>query len=241
MKAGRSITGFLCAGFLAAAVPPAVAVAQLPANASIYASDLQAPRGLRFGPDGYLYVAEAGTGGSNSTGKACTQVPVPIGPYKGGPNARISKISPEGTRTTVASGFPSTVDAMGDLQGVADVVFLDDTLYAVLAGGGCSHGNPNSPNGLVKVDTATGKWSLVADLGAFLKAHPTMYESTDDFEPDGTFYGAIAYDGSIYTVEPNHGEILSVSTSGQIAQVIDVSASEGHIVPTSVAERHGSF
>src|ERR1700675_4957513 len=33
----------------------------------ILASGLDGPRGLRFGPDGYLYVAEAGTGGTNST------------------------------------------------------------------------------------------------------------------------------------------------------------------------------
>jgi hypothetical protein len=74
----------------------------------ILASGLEGPRGLRFGPDGYLYVAEAGTGGTTSTAGQCTQVPTPPGPWTGGPNARISKISPNGTRTTVASGFPST-------------------------------------------------------------------------------------------------------------------------------------
>src|SRR5258708_39890807 len=72
------------------------------------ASGLEGPRGLRFGPDGYLYVAEAGTGGTTSTAGQCTQVPTPPGPWTGGPNARISKISPNGTRTTVTSGFPST-------------------------------------------------------------------------------------------------------------------------------------
>jgi glucose/arabinose dehydrogenase len=233
---------FLLAGLLAAAVLPTCAVGQaLPANASVYASGLQAPRGLRFGPDGYLYVAEAGTGGSNSTGTTCTQVPAPVGPYTGGSNARISKISSKGTRTTVASGFPSTQDAMGDLIGVADVVFLDGTLYAVVAGGGCSHGNPNSPSGIAKVNRTTGQWQLIADIGAFLKANPTKYESADDFEPDGTLYSAIAVDGTLYTVEPNHGEVLSVSTGGVIKQVIDISASEGHIVPTSIAERDGTF
>jgi hypothetical protein len=48
-------------------------------------------------------------------------------------------------------------------------------------------------------------------------------------------------DGKLFTVEPNHGEVLSVSTGGQIEQVIDISASEGHIVPTSIAEKNGSF
>src|ERR1700733_10093447 len=241
VKARQSVSRFLLAGFLAATVFPAIAGAQLPANASIYASGLQAPRGLRFGPDGYLYVAEAGTGGSNSTGSACTQVPAPVGPYKGGPNARISKISSKGTRTTVASGFPSTVDAMGDLIGVADVVFLGGGPFPVGSGGGCSHGNPNSSSGIAKVNPATGQWQLIADIGAFLKAHPTKYESADDFEPDGTLYSAIAVDGTLFTVEPNHGEVLSVSTNGVIKQVIDISASEGHIVPTSIAELNGSF
>jgi hypothetical protein len=82
---------------------------------------------------------------------------------------------------------------------------------------------------------------MIADIGTFLKSHPARYESADDFEPDGTLYSAIAHNGVIYTVEPNHGQVLSVTLSGQIAQVIDISASEGHIVPTSIAERHGSF
>lgn len=241
-KARRIASRFLFAGFLAAAVVPTWGGAQeLPSNARIIVSGLQAPRGLRFGPDGDLYVAEAGTGGLKSTGTACTQVPAPVGPYTGGPNARISKISSNGTRTTVASGFPSTQDAMGDLIGVADVVFLDDTLYALVAGGGCSHGNPNSPTGIAKVNRTTGQWELIADIGAFLKTHPTEFESADDFEPDGTLYSMIAVDGKLYTVEPNHGEVLSVSKGGQIKQVIDISAAEGHIVPTSIAELGGKF
>jgi hypothetical protein len=241
-KARQIASRLLMAGCLTAAILPLGAAAQsLPPNSTLYTSGLQAPRGLRFGPDGNLYVAEAGTGGSNATGTACTQVPAPVGPYTGGPNARISKISSDGTRTTVASGFPSTQDAMGDLIGVADVVFLDDVLYAVVGGGGCSHGNPNSPSGIAKVNTATGQWTLIADIGAFLKAHPTKYESADDFEPDGTLYSAIAEKGKLYTVEPNHGEVLSVTTGGDIRQLIDISASEGHIVPTSIAARYGSF
>jgi hypothetical protein len=41
-------------------------------------------------------------------------------------------------------------------------------------------------------------------------------------------------------VEPNHGEIAVVTTDGQISRLADISASQGHIVPTSVAY-HGNF
>jgi len=240
-----SVLFIFMAAEVVTALSPTRAVAQQPDNFTVYAVGLEGPRGLTFGPDGYLYVAEAGTGGTNSTAGMCQQVPGAPGgpgPYTGGPNARISKISRDGTRTTVASGFPSTVAPnAGAFIGVADVAFLDGTLYALVAGGGCSHGNPNSPSGIARVDRSTGKWSLIADIGDYLKTHPTKYESPDDFEPDGTLYSMITLDDHFYTMEPNHGELLSVSKWGEISLVIDISASQGHIVPTSVAERHGSF
>jgi hypothetical protein len=34
------------------------------ASVSVFSSGLNAPRGLKFGPDGYLYVAEGGLGGA---------------------------------------------------------------------------------------------------------------------------------------------------------------------------------
>ena len=62
----------------------------------------------------------------------------------------------------------------------------------------------------------------------------------DDFEPDGTWYSMLNVRGDLYAVEPNHGEIVKVTTSGHISRVIDVSASQGHIVPTALAY-HGNF
>jgi hypothetical protein len=42
-------------------------------------------------------------------------------------------------------------------------------------------------------------------------------------------------------VEPNHGQVLAIGLDGHVSAVLDVSESEGHVVPTAIAERDGSF
>jgi hypothetical protein len=241
MKKAKFALSFLCAAVLASGASGVQMLAQLPANSTMYASGLEGPRGLVFGPDGSLYVAEAGLGGKTSTAGICTQVVPPIGPYTGGPTARISKIDTNGSTTTLVSGLPSAIDSAGNTLGVADLAFLNGSLYAVLAGGGCSHGNATSPNSIIRVNPQTGKWTMVADLSEALLKYPAKYTSSDDYEPDGTWYGMISYRNSLYTVEPNHGQLFSVTASGNVREVIDISASQGHIVPTSLVAQDGVF
>ena len=205
-----------------------------------YATGFNNPRGLKFGPDGMLYVAEGGTGGGNSTVGQCEQVPAPVGPYTGAATGgRISRVDSNGVRTTVTDQFPSSQTSENLVSGVADVAFIGDTLYAITAGRGCSHGVPNTDNGIFRVG-GDGSITLVADLSAFQKAHPVAHPEADDFEPDGTWYSMVAVRGSLYAVEPNHGELDRITTGGAISRVADISASQGHIVPTSVAY-HGVF
>jgi hypothetical protein len=223
------------------------------ASVTVFATGFNNPRGLKFGPGGNLYVAEGGTGGPLSTGATattpalCDQVIDPVGPYTGSPvGSRISKVDKRGIRTTVIDNLPSsqTSEETGFLvSGVGDIAFIDDKLYAVLAGAGCSHGIANIPNGVISVNR-DGTWQLEADLSAYQQANPVANPEEEDFEPDGTWYSMLAIGKDLFAVEPNHGELVRISTKGkntQITRVIDISATQGHVVPTALAYYKGNF
>ena len=208
------------------------------ANVTIFAEGLDNPRGLEFGSDGTLYVAEGGQGGTTSTEGECEQVVPPVGPYTGGDNARISTLDADGQRTSLVEGLPSTQTAatLGSLvSGVADIAFVDDTLYYLLASGGCSHGNSDAPNGVYRVNE-DGATELVSDLSTFVMANPTAFQNPADFEPDESAYGLEAFNDQLYIAESNHGALDAVDpATGTPSRVLDLSATEGHLVPTAMA------
>jgi hypothetical protein len=47
--------------------------------------------------------------------------------------------------------------------------------------------------------------------------------------------------GALYVIEANRGELLRVTTDGQISRIVDFSATMGHVVPTAITWYNGNF
>jgi len=215
-------------------------------NVSVFATGLNNPRGLSFGPDGSLFVAEGGAGGAQSTVGVCDQVPGPIGPYTGDMSSRISRITRDGVRETVVDQLPSSQTSPGSgslTSGVADVKFVDGKLFAILAGAGCSHGLLGTSNAVIRVDD-NNTWTEVADLSAYQALHPVAHPDPGDFEPDGTWFSMVAVDDALFAVEPNHQELDRITLDGHIERIVDLSemfppdVGYGWYGPTAIT-RHG--
>ena len=86
-------------------------------------------------------------------------------------------------------------------------------------------------------------WPVEADRkpSAFQKAHPVAHPDPEDFEPDGTWYSMIAIGRALYPMDSNHGELDRVTQTGAISRVIDISASQGHVVPTALTYHRGIY
>jgi hypothetical protein len=159
---------------------------------------------------------------------------------------RISKVTPSGHVQTVVRGLPSsqTSPALGSLvSGVSSVAFVGDDLYALLAGAGCSHGVPHVPNGVIHV-RPNGTWKTIANLSAFLKAHPVANPDEEDFEPDGTWYSMVRVGHTLYATEPNHSEIDAIRPDGGIHRLVDLSTADGDknwVGPTAMVFHRGAL
>src|SRR5258706_8296162 len=113
--AAAAATG-LAAGLAWAGEPTAAAdTAISPAVATVFATGLVNPRGLKFGPDGKLYVAEGGypvdptIGAPPGQGGLCSAGNDGPGEYFGSTTgSRISRIDMQGRVETFVDGLPSS-------------------------------------------------------------------------------------------------------------------------------------
>lgn len=202
-----------------------------PSAGTVLAGDLLQPRGITIGPDGMIYVAEAGTGGDAEG---------PAGPEGGalhnGFTGRVSKIDPgTGERTTVVDGLPSAASDQGEAIGVADVKFIGTNLYVLITHGGAAWGFDDWSTGIYRIGSG-GNLSLVADIGAFNEANPTEAISSGaqaDVEAGGNPYSMIVRNGIFYVSDGNHNRLLKVTTGGAVSGVAEF---PDHPVSTGVAD-----
>ena len=81
-------------------------------NMLVIASGLDNPRGLAFGPDGALYVAEAGRGGTSTL----CDVGGNGQPRCYGPTGAITRITGIGVHDRIVTGLPSLAGANGRMR-----------------------------------------------------------------------------------------------------------------------------
>jgi hypothetical protein len=214
---------------------PLLAVAQeatpVAPQGVVVAGGLTNPRGFVWGPDGALYVALAGSGGSIPATETAPTTDI-LGPFFGGPTGAVARID-GGCPTAVVTGLPSTNDGIGEVLGAEDVAFLDGELYIGVDGGGPVHGNPDDPAGIYRAND-DGSATLVADLSTWLRANPVAV-APPDYDPDSDGYRILADEamGGLWVLEPNSGGVLMVTPDGTVSRIADLS--EGHPVPSAIA------
>ena len=182
---------------------------------SVIATGLDNPRGLNFGPDGGLYVAEAGEGGAGPCG------PGPEGDRCYGESGAVTRIDPQtGAAVRVVSELPSLATPDGGFATGIHDISLNGLGNAYLTTGFA--GDPadrttffgaagNSFARLARMN-ASGKFSLVQDLGDYEAEN----NPTGD-EVDSNPYGVLSVAGREVYTDAGGNALNQVSASGRIS------------------------
>ena len=209
--ASLGLTGALA--LIGVTAGPAFAQAAVPEPVM---TGLDNPRGLAWGPEGGLYVAEAGRGGSG----VCVPLPDGTGTRCYGATGAVSRLW-RGTQERIATGLPSLAgQPAGDTgAGPQDVSFQGrGGLYVTIGLGG----NPGSPttgallNGLgfgyLMHVAASGQAKQLVDLACYeLSANP------DGAQIDSNPFGLLALPGHRLIADAGGNSLLDVAANGSVS------------------------
>lgn len=193
-----------------------------PGDATVVMRGLNNPRGLAFGPDGTLYVAEAGRGGSGPCFQSGQVVCY-------GPTGAIGRLA-DGVQDTVVSGLPSYANAGGRAEGPNAIALLGMGGAYVTIGlesdprvraqasqlAGFARLVRVLPTALVpraaRVPTTQPEWEFVADLGDYeLAVNP------DCGRIDGNPFGVLVAPAGVLVVDAGGNTLVRMDATGALS------------------------
>jgi hypothetical protein len=226
----------------AAGATPIGAVAPPPAGTESFVAGLNNPRGLRFGADGALYIAEAGAGGDQYCVKGPEGDEVCYGD-----TGSVARVTPDGALERIITGLGSSGNKGTGMNatGPHGVAFAGGDLYLVtgLAGDPASRKNLGAIGGDLGMlfKFANGQRSSVADVSAYeASANP------DGGQIDSNPFAIEALtDGSFAVSDAGANAVFRVAVDGTISTLAvfparDVTMPDGskgkmQAVPTGLA------
>ncbi len=174
---------------------------------TVIAGGLHNPRGLTFGPNNRLFVAEAGLGGTDTDPVA----------YNSAIDEIVNPQSSHPTLRTVAFGFPSILTALGDIIGV-DGISADGNGEIFAITGESRNSTGNRGFGLLQTVTTSGDVNTLANVGTvnyrFTDKHPELDPGGQ--YPDANPYGVLALPTHTYAVDAGANTLNEVFSNGKV-------------------------
>lgn len=203
------------------------------ATATPVMTGLDNPRGLAFGPQGALYVAEAGRGGSGP----CTLMRNELRCY--GPTGAVSRLW-KGRQQRVILGLPSYASASGvEAVGPHDIGFngLGEAMITIGLGADpavrTDFGDVGALFGSLLQVSPAGRWRVTADISAYEAQHNPAGGPVDT-NP----YGVLVEPGRSLITDAGANAVYAISANGALSLVATLRSRPDAFtdsVPTAIA------